>query len=90
MRGRRSGGRIRRWRQRRGRAGRGFSGEILRRGQPFFAMVTKGILRFGEHPAGQACHSKLPARKRRMVDDLPEGRGAGAAGLVDGGHEECS
>ena len=25
-----------------------------------------------------------------VVDDLPEGRGAGAAGLVDGGHKECS
>jgi hypothetical protein len=25
-----------------------------------------------------------------MVDDLPEGRGAGAAGLVDGRHKECS
>jgi hypothetical protein len=25
-----------------------------------------------------------------VVDDLPEGRGARAAGLVDGGHKECS
>jgi hypothetical protein len=25
-----------------------------------------------------------------VVDELPEGRGAGAAGLVNGGHKECS
>jgi hypothetical protein len=25
-----------------------------------------------------------------VVDELPEGRGAGAAGLVDAGHKECS
>lgn len=25
-----------------------------------------------------------------VVDELPEGRGAGAAGLVDGWHKECS
>ncbi len=25
-----------------------------------------------------------------VVDELPEGRGAGAAGLVDGRHKECS
>jgi len=25
-----------------------------------------------------------------VVDDLPEGRSAGAAGLVNGGHKECS
>jgi hypothetical protein len=25
-----------------------------------------------------------------VVDDLPEGRGAGAAGLVNGRHKECS
>jgi hypothetical protein len=25
-----------------------------------------------------------------VVDDLPEGRGTGAAGLVNGGHKECS
>jgi hypothetical protein len=25
-----------------------------------------------------------------VVDELPEWRGAGAAGLVDGGHKECS
>ena len=25
-----------------------------------------------------------------MLDDLPEGRGAGTAGLVDGGHEKCA
>ena len=25
-----------------------------------------------------------------VVDELPEGRSAGTAGLVDGGHKECS
>ena len=25
-----------------------------------------------------------------VADELPEGRGAGAAGLVSGGHKECS
>ena len=25
-----------------------------------------------------------------VVDELPEWRGAGAAGLVNGGHKECS
>jgi len=25
-----------------------------------------------------------------VVDELPEGRGAGSAGLVDGRHKECS
>jgi hypothetical protein len=44
-----------------------------------------------ERAEGGAVEFFVMARKRpRPVDDLPEGRGAGAAGLVDGGHKECS